>query len=102
MEFVWLRSWTTAVESGDVELQEAHGGPWDRWLRHFREHTVPMVREISMLCMVSGTTKHVDPAVPRPGFGRSFHAHTSEPPRPGASWPGAPLEPYGRRSQGLG
>jgi hypothetical protein len=73
MEFAWLRSWTTAVETGDVELQEAHGGAWDRWLRHVREATVPMVREIAQLCMLSGTNQHVDPTVPRPGFG---HART--------------------------
>ena len=36
-----------------------------------------MVREISQLCMASGTTNHVDPATPRRGFGTSFRSHMS-------------------------
>lgn len=86
MEFAWLRSWTTAVETGDVELQDAHGGPWDRWLRHVREATVPMVREIAQLCMLSGTNQHVDPLVPRPGFGAARGARTHPVARPAVRW----------------
>jgi hypothetical protein len=86
MEFAWLRSWTAAVETGDVELQEAHGGAWDRWLRHVREATVPMVREIAQLCMLSGTNQHVDPSVPRPGFGRARRAQMHTTARPTMRW----------------
>jgi hypothetical protein len=92
LEFAWLRSWTTAVETGDVELQEAHGGAWDRWLRHVREATVPMVREIAQLCMLSGTNQHVDPAVPRPGFGRARSTPSYGTARPTMRW--------GRRAPG--
>jgi hypothetical protein len=83
LEFTGLRSWTTAVESGDVELAEAHGGPWDRWLRHVQEATVPRVQRIAQLCMATGTNQHVDPAVPRPGFGRA-QVHGSA--RPTMRW----------------
>jgi hypothetical protein len=100
MEFAWLRSWTAAVETGDVELQEAHGGAWDRWLRHVREATVPMVREIAQLCMLSGTNQHVDPTVPRQGFGRARRSHMRATPGPAVRWGHRPIPGASRSERG--
>lgn len=67
-EFSLLRAWTEVLESGEVALT-AYGGEFDRWSRHIQDVTVPMMRRIGQLCALSGTTVHVDPAVPRPGSG---------------------------------
>jgi hypothetical protein len=85
VEFALLRRWTAVIESGEIELG-AIGSESDRWTRHVREVTVLMVREIAQLCMVSGSTKHVDPMVPRPGFGRARRAQMRDTARPAVRW----------------
>ena len=65
-EFSQLRVWTGVCESGELTLM-AYGGEYDRWSRHIQDVTVPMVRRIGQLCVLSGTTVHVDPAMARPG-----------------------------------
>ena len=50
-----------------------------------------MVREIAQLCMASGTTQHVDPSIPRPGFGRARQAQTRGPARPAVRWGHGPM-----------
>jgi hypothetical protein len=95
-EFALLRRWTSVIESGELELV-TYGGEYDRWSRHVREVTVAAVREISQLCMASGATKHVDPAVPRPGFGRPMRTHMSGASRPTGPWRQEPVE---RRTRG--
>lgn len=64
--FSQLRVWTEVLESGELALT-AYGGEYDRWSRHIQDVTVPMMRKIGQLCVLSGTTVHVDPAVARPG-----------------------------------
>jgi hypothetical protein len=93
-EFGLLRQWTTVIESGEIE-PAAYGGEYDRWSRHVREVTVAMVREISQLCMATGATTHVDPAVPRPGFGRPMRTQVSGASRPASTWR---RTPFGRAS----
>ena len=85
LEFALLRTWTTVIESGEIELS-AIGSESDRWTRHVREVTVLMVREVAQLCMQSGVTHHVDPTVPRPGFGTPSRA-----PRWGQARPTSPF-----------
>jgi hypothetical protein len=84
-EFHLRRQWTTVIESGEIE-PAAYGGEYDRWSRHVREVTVAMVREISQLCMATGATKHVDPMVPRPGFGPPTRTQVSGASHPAGSW----------------
>ena len=68
IEFSQLRIWTELFEAGEFALT-AYGGEFDRWSRHIQDVTVPMMRRIGQMCVLSGTTVHVDPAVPRPGSG---------------------------------
>jgi hypothetical protein len=96
LEFALLRTWTTVSETGEIELS-AIGTESDRWMRHVHEVTVLRVREIAQLCVRSGTTRHIDPSVPRPGFGVPSRMH-----RWGAARPAAPFrrEPLASASRG--
>ncbi len=81
MEFIMLRIWTEAIESGELSLRD-FGGEYDRWSRHITDMTVPQVRKISQLCVASGTTIHVDPSVERPGAEKSREHRWGMPVRP--------------------
>jgi hypothetical protein len=92
VEFGLVRTTTNVIESGEIELS-AIGGETDRWMRHVREVTVLMVREIAQLCMVSGTARHIDVTVPRPGFGPAQRAQTRTAVRPAVPWARWPRGP---------
>jgi hypothetical protein len=79
LEFMSSRRWTADLESGGL-APGAFGGEYDRWMRHLREVTVAMVREVSQLCMASGAIQHIDPSVPRQSIVSST---PSRPPLPG-------------------
>ena len=73
-EFSFTRLWMEMLESGELELA-AYMAERDRWSRHLRDITIPQVRKVSQLCVVSGVTKHVDPTVARRGFSSAAREH---------------------------
>jgi hypothetical protein len=60
-----LKLWTEAIETGDLTTAAAYGGGFDRWARHLRDVTRPMVQDISRVCMAGGMPMHVDMSTPR-------------------------------------
>jgi hypothetical protein len=62
-----LKSWTEALETGNLTGAAAYGGGYDEWIRHVREVTAPMVQEIGRVCMAGDFASHVDMSVPLRG-----------------------------------
>jgi hypothetical protein len=63
-ELQCLKLWTEAIRAGNLDHVAAFGGGFDRWMRHIREVTAPMVQEIARVCMPGGLNFHRNPAVP--------------------------------------
>ena len=64
-QMISLRSWTQALDRNDMNAAAFWGGGYDRWERHIREVTAPLVQDISRVCMVAGVCTHVDMSKPR-------------------------------------
>jgi hypothetical protein len=67
LDLTHLRSWTLALEAGDLAIADTYGGDFDRWMRHVEEVTGTIVQVISRVCMAGGIGIHSDMSGERRG-----------------------------------
>lgn len=92
---------TVALETGDLEVAAVYGGGYDRWIRHVREVTNPLVQQVSQVCMAGGAGLHVDPGHRSPTPSRRSAPREPIPRLLTATTQGVPTAQASQRSRAL-